>query len=105
MTEPAREIYELRIADVERGEQSARNVVEGVANVLLGPLGRRFEDIAGTVEVHIVERRTGKVVVSMKASDDARGVANLVSADLDRLDADAFAIEWGIGEPGPASTS
>jgi hypothetical protein len=63
------------------------------------------EDIPGAVELHIVERTTGEVVASMRASEDASGLANLISADLDRLGAEEFATEWGIRSAGSTSTS
>jgi hypothetical protein len=102
---PARHVYELRVADLTTGEQHRHNLIWLLGELILnGPYGDgSCFWVPGKVELRIVERQTGHVAASMRASDDAQSLAKLISADLDRLDADAFAAEWGV-QPDESAT-
>jgi hypothetical protein len=97
---PARKAYELRVAELSTDDQTRHTLVNVFSSFLLGPLGGRLENIPGAVELHIVDLRNGNVVASMKAGEDASSLAKLIATDLDRLDAEDFATEWGIDRSG-----
>jgi hypothetical protein len=103
---PARHVYELRVVDPTTGEQLWHSLTNLLEDLILGALGDGGGSIfAEKVELRIVERENGHVVASMHASNDAQSLARLIADDLDRLDADQFATEWGIHKDEAPSTS
>ena len=94
----ARSVYELHVIHPdtqERHTQQWKNLfVELLGDlVMLGSTGNVFVKV--TLEV--VDRRTHAAVLSIRQpAENARGMVELIDADLDRLDAATFAEEWGI---------
>ena len=94
----ARSVYELHVIHpdtAERHTQQWKNFfVELLGDsMMVGSPGNVFVKV--TLEV--VDRRTHAAVLSIQEpAENARGMVELIDADLDRLDAATFAEEWGI---------
>jgi hypothetical protein len=94
----ARSVYELHLIDPTTAERHHARAVEVIAEVLAG---FSFGVVGGGSSVKltldVVDRRTGATVLTMREfHESARRLAEMVDADLDRLDAEQFAAEWGV---------
>jgi hypothetical protein len=92
----ARSVYELHIIHPDTAERHIRQLQNLFADLLLGALGPGG-NIFVKVTFEIVDIRTHATVLTMEQPVEmAQGMADLISKDLDRLDAAQFADEWGI---------
>jgi hypothetical protein len=95
---PARSVYELHLihpATAQRHSQQLKNLL---ADFLLGgPIMGSPGNVFVKVTLEVVDVRTHGTVLTMdQRVEDAQGVVDLINADLDRLDAPAFAAEWSV---------
>jgi hypothetical protein len=100
MDEAARSAYEVRVVTAAPGET-------GRAWFLGGLLAAFFKDgfgVATRTRVEIVATGTGDVLVDWKTQPvDAGLLKEKIESDLDRMDAQEFATEWGLPPP-PANS-
>jgi hypothetical protein len=94
----ARSIYDLHVIDPTTAERYQGHILTVIVELLAGLT-------AGTVgggsmmklTLEVVDIRNGSTVLTMREdTETAHGLAELIETDLDRLDAAAFAREWGI---------
>ena len=94
--EAARSVYQLHVIHpdtAERHRQQLQNLFADVLLWALGPGGNIFVKVT----MEIVDVRTHTTVLKIdQPVENAQGMAELISRDLDRLDAAQFAAEWGI---------
>jgi hypothetical protein len=98
----ARDTYELRIGSPRSDDPKSSALPERVIGLGLTALAIASGEVTldggqGQQAVRVVERATDRVVMSIVVSAvEARGLADLISRDLDELESPAFALEWGI---------
>jgi hypothetical protein len=98
----ARSIYELHVIDPTTAERYRGHILTVIAELLAGlTAGSVGGGSMMKLTLEVVDIRNGSTVVTMRENTEAAdGLAELIETDLDRLDAAAFAKEWGIkGEP------
>jgi hypothetical protein len=92
---PAREVYQLRVHDSGHHHLGAA-AIKFLESLVVSIVSGAPETVA-RVELDIVDVRTNTVVKSLSEfAGPGAGLGQLIADDLDRLDADAFAREWGI---------
>ena len=94
----ARSVYELHVIDPTTSERhhylGLSVIAELIAGLTAGTVGG---GAIGKVTLEVVDVRSRLPVLTMRESPEtATGLAGMITADLDRLDATAFATEWGI---------
>jgi hypothetical protein len=97
----ARAVYELHLIHPDTAERHKQHLKNLLADFLLGGLIVGVNTSPGNVFIkvtlEVVDLRTDQTVLTMhEIVEDAQGVVDLINADLDRLDAAAFAARWGI---------
>lgn len=98
----ARAVYELHVIHPTTAERHTQQLKNLFLDLLLPEpfMGARLWGDGNTyvkVTMEIVERSSRRTVLCMDQKVEvAPGVADLIEADLDRLDAATFADEWGI---------
>ena len=91
-------MYEIRVSDPSSTEQNKALLKTVALNFLAMTVGRLEAPVPAKIEVHIVDRRTDRVVYARRDDPkEARQFESEITADLDRLDPAAFAKQWGIG--------
>jgi hypothetical protein len=91
---PARSVYQLRVVHPSTGARVVDGAIDVVANLFLHDDRQYIKDVT----LEIVDLRSHKIVMKVhETQEGARGLAELIAVDLDRLDPSAFAAEWGIG--------
>jgi hypothetical protein len=97
----ARSVYALHIIHPDTTKRHTQQLKNLLADLLISGWIMGANTGPGNVFVkvtlEIVDVRTGRTVLTMdERVENAPGVVDLISADLDRLDARTFADEWGL---------
>ena len=96
--DPARLVYEVRVTDPSSAERDKALAKTVLANLLAMGTGHMEASVPAKVEVLVIDRPTNQVVLRRRQDPvDARRTTMQMTDNLDRLDATAFAREYGIG--------
>jgi len=95
----ARSVYEVQVIDIANERHFGQGLVfllELGFGAAAGGGSFSGESLSG-VTVELVERRNGAVLLSWRLlPDNAHAMVTRIEADLDRLNVQEFAKEWGI---------
>ena len=93
----ARGVYELHLIHPTTEQRQSGQIRAMLVDLILMGTNPGVSQPYVKFTMEIVDRRTGETVLAMRESPEtAQRLAEMVETDLGRLDAEAFAAEWGI---------